>query len=122
MKLTSAPLARSSSAIASAGTTCPAVPPAAITILGIPRCSRSRIVEPPYSGRSLLAPIGRTLLALVAVLLDQTQVSLALLPPLPPAARLDRNAALGDVAKEPHRREQNDQAAVAVGDERQRNA
>ena len=40
---TSAPLARSSSAIASAGTTCPAVPPAAITILGIVHCFRSRV-------------------------------------------------------------------------------
>ena len=35
-KTTSAPSARSASAIASAGTTWPAVPPAAITILGGP--------------------------------------------------------------------------------------
>ncbi len=33
MNVTSAPSARSASATASAGTTCPAVPPAAITIL-----------------------------------------------------------------------------------------
>jgi len=38
------------------------------------------------------------------------------------ARRLDWHTALRDIAQEPHRRQQHDQAAVPVRDERQRHA
>src|SRR5829696_9055896 len=98
MKLTSAPLARSSSATAMAGTTCPAVPPAATTTLVSPPTYRST----PSFAR------GRT------PAIDDAQFASA---GGRRTARRLRGAAAGHVEDQADSQERRHQAAVAVGDE-----
>src|SRR6187551_834603 len=87
------PLARRSAATAMAGTTWPAVPPAATTTLATPGTARS---APSACGRPPT--------------LDDAQFASAGGPPA------------GDVEDQPHREQRRHQTAVAVGDEGQRHA
>src|SRR5215218_2446967 len=98
-KETSAPLARSSAATAMAGTTWPAVPPAATTTFGFPGTARS---APFVAGR--------------APAFDDAQFASA--APRRRARRLG-GAAAGDVEDQADREQGRDQAAVAIGDEGQ---
>src|SRR5581483_4648036 len=100
---TSAPLARSASATASAGTTCPAVPPAAITTLGTARC---------------LPSFGGARAASSSAAVDDPQSRSAATGP----GRGRGRAALGDVQQQARGGEHHEEARVAVRDERQRDA
>src|SRR3981081_2012236 len=114
MNVAVAPSARSASATASAGTTCPAVPPAAITIflgtsLTLPPCLSAR-----RGGGD--APLGALFAAggLVVGRGDGTRA-----PSLRGGHGADVGGATGgDVQQQAHRRERYDQAARAVGDKR----
>src|SRR5205823_8685305 len=107
MKATSAPSARSAPATASAGTTCPAVPPAAITIFldvahTVPSCRFGA------RGVALRVPAGCA---------RGPADTAARGPP----GRLDgaqmRGTAGRDVEQQPHPRQHDDEAARAIGDE-----
>src|SRR5688572_8709714 len=102
MKLTSAPRSASASATASAGTTCPAVPPAAITTRGT---STSRSPDGPGAR---------------AAAVEDAKVAPAGRARRPGGHR--RRPARGDVEQQPDGREGDDEAAVAVGDEWERDA
>src|SRR6266576_1084995 len=103
MKVTSAPSARSAPATASAGTTCPAVPPAAITILlgaalTAQSCRFARTgVAGPAASRALPPARGRH------------------------GAHVSRRAG-SYVQQQAHARQHHQQAARAVGDEWERDA
>src|SRR5436190_4338749 len=101
---TSAPLSRSSSATARAGTTCPAVPPAAITTLGTSRGA-------PSSG-------GARAGASLSTAVDDPQSRSA----APPTRGGGGRPAPRDVEQEPGRGEHHQQARVAVRDEGKRHA
>src|SRR5687767_7970887 len=99
-KVTVAPLARSSSATAMAGTTCPAVPPAAMTTLGT--CSRAPFTPSRF-------PVGH-------------EAQFASGPGRFAWAGLGDPSAGGDVEHQTHAGKADEKAAVAIGDEGQRDA
>src|SRR6185437_16248562 len=113
MNVTLAPSARSASATASAGITCPAVPPAAITILfsALPTAPSCRF---PSLGVGYSSPrrLG------VARWAGGLHLRASPLPGL--HSSHVRGPTGGDVEQQPHRRERDDQAARPVGDEGQR--
>src|SRR3954447_11435335 len=107
MKATSAPSARSAPATASAGTTCPAVPPAAITIFldvahTVPSCRFGAC------GVARRAPAGCA---------HGPAATAARGPPRSLEGAQVRVPAARDVEQQPHPRQHDDEAARAIGDE-----